>query len=170
MRLLPATIAASAALLAAPAAAGAITVLRLDGIGPLKLGMTRTDAVATGWLANRATGCELGGPPLPITYRFTGPMAPSGISGSAEFRGGHLRGLSFTRGVRTTAGVTVGRTRLVRMYDRYRELGFTATAKYISTFQGTFLTVKRHGHTVIGAFGRLRTVSIIAIPDVPVCE
>jgi hypothetical protein len=164
------TLVVGAAMLAAPAAAGATTMLRLDGIGPLKLGMTRTDAVATGWLGHRGRGCELGGPPVPITYRFTGPNAPSGIDGTAEFRGGHLRGLSFSHGVRTTAGVTVGRTRLVRMYDRYRALGFTATARYISTLQGTFVTVKRSGHAVIGGFGRLRTVSIIGIPDVPVCE
>jgi hypothetical protein len=169
MRLLCAT-AACVALAAAPGAADATTVLRLDGIGPLKLGMTRADAVATGWLGNRGKGCELGGPPVPITYRFSGPQAAAGISGTAEFRGGHLRGLSFTRGVRTTAGVTVGKTRLVRMYDRYRALGFTATARYIDTFQGTFITVKRRGHRVLGGFGEGPTVSILGLPDVPVCE
>ncbi len=168
--MLRAALAVSAALLVAPAAAGATTVLRLDGIGPLKLGMTRADAVASGWLGNRGKGCELGGPPVPITYRFSGPQAPDGISGTAEFRGGHLRGLSFSRGVRTTAGVTVGKTRLVRMWERYRALGFTATGQYIDTFQGTFITVKRRGHRVLGGFGEGPTVSIIGIPDVPVCE
>jgi hypothetical protein len=107
---------------------------------------------------------------VPITYRVSGPQAAAGISGTAEFRGGHLRGLSFTRGVRTTAGVTVGKTRLVRMYDRYRALGFTATARYIDTFQGTFITVKRRGHRVLGGFGEGPTVSILGLPDVPVCE
>jgi hypothetical protein len=168
--MLRAAVAVSAALLASPAAAGATTVLRLDGIGPLKLGMTRTAAVATGWLGNRGKGCELGGPPVPITYRFSGPQAPDGISGTAEFRGGHLRGLSFSRGVRTTAGVTVAKTRLVRMWQRYRALGFTASGRYDNTFQGTFVTVKRHGHTVLGGFGEGPTVTVLGLPDVPVCE
>jgi hypothetical protein len=169
MRLLCATVACAGPAVA-PSAASATTVLRLDGIGPLKLGMSRADAVATGWLANRSTGCPLGGPPLPITYRFTGARAPSGIRGSAEFARGHLSGLSFTRGVRTSAGVTVGKTRLVRMWERYRALGFTASGRYDSTFQGTFVTVKRRGHTVLGGFGEGPTVSIIAIPNVPTCE
>jgi hypothetical protein len=159
-----------AALFAAPTAAGATTVLRLHGIGPLTLGMTRTDAVKTGWLANRGKGCPLGGTPVPITYRFTGSQAPSGIAGTAEFRGGRLRGLSFTHGVRAAAGVTVGKTRIVRMWERYRALGFSATGRYDNTFQGTFVTVKRHGRTVIGGFARGNTVSIIGIPDAPVCE
>jgi hypothetical protein len=168
--MLRAALAVSAALLAAPATAGATTVLRLDGIGPLKLGMTRTDAVATGWLATRGKGCPLGGPPVPITYRFSGPKAPSGISGTAEFANGHLSGLSFTRGVLTTAGITVGKTRLVRMWQRYRALGFTAFGRYDNTFQGTFVTVKRHGHTVLGGFGEGPTVTVLGLPDVPVCE
>jgi hypothetical protein len=168
--MLRAALAVSAALLAAPAAAGATTVLRLDGIGPLKLGMTRADAVATGWLGNRGKGCPLGGPPVPITYRFSGPKAPSGIRGTAEFASGHLSGLSFTRGVRTTAGVTVGKTRIVRMWQRYRALGFTASGRYDNTFQGTFVTVKRHGHTVLGGFGEGPTVTVLGLPDVPVCE
>jgi hypothetical protein len=101
-----------AALWAPATAAGgpATTVLRLDGIGPLRLGMTRTAALATGWLAGRSPGCPLGGAP-PITYRFTGANAPKGIKGSAEFADGRLTTLSFTRGVRTSTGVTVGRTR-----------------------------------------------------------
>jgi hypothetical protein len=168
--MLRAAIAVSAALLASPAAAGATTVLRLDGIGPLKLGMTRADAVATGWLGNRGKGCELSGPPVPITYRLSGPKAPSGIRGTAEFANGHLSDLSFTRGVRTSAGITVGKTRLVRMWQRYRALGFTASGRYDNTFQGTFVTVKRHGHTVLGGFGEGPTVTILGLPDVPVCE
>ena len=48
------------------------TTLRLDGVGPLKLGMRVTAARQTGWLAGRRTGCPLGGPPLPVTYRLSG--------------------------------------------------------------------------------------------------
>ena len=109
-------------------ASAATTVLRLDGVGPLKLGMKRSEALRTGWLSARGTGCELGGPPLPITYRLGGSSAPSGLRGVAEFRRHRLRNLSFTRGVRTARGVRVGRTTYRRMVKRYRGDGFSASA------------------------------------------
>jgi hypothetical protein len=155
---------------AAPATATASTVLRLDGIGPLHLGMSRTAAVQTGWLAGRSTGCELGGPPLPVTYRFTGPKAPRDVVGTAEFHANRLRVLSFTRGVRTSTGVTVRRTTTSRMVARYRQAGFTASARFVDTFQGTFVTVKRQGQDVVGGFAEHRVLTTIAIPAVPVCE
>jgi hypothetical protein len=160
-----------AALWAPATAAGgpATTVLRLDGIGPLHLGMTRTAALASGWLADRGSGCPLGGTP-PITYRFTGAKAPKAAKGSAEFADGRLTALSFTRGVRTSTGVTVGRTTTARMVARYRAAGFTASASFVSTFQGTFVRVKRHGRDVVGGFGQGSVVTIVAIPAVPVCE
>src|SRR3954468_1395801 len=108
--------AVAGAALGVPAiAAGGVstTVVRLDGIGPLHLGMARSAALATGWLAERRPGCPLGGTP-PITYRLTGPKAPGAIRGSAEFENHRLRTLSFTRGVRTSTGVTVGRTTTAR--------------------------------------------------------
>lgn len=154
----------------ATAAGGAsTTVVRLDGIGPLHLGMTRSAALATGWLADRRPGCPLGGTP-PITYRLTGPKAPGAIRGSAEFENHRLTTLSFTRGVRTSTGVTVGRTTTARMVARYRAAGFTASARFESTFQGTFVRVTRHGRDVVGGFGEGSVVTIIAIPAVSVCE
>jgi hypothetical protein len=152
------------------AIASSTTVLRLDGVGPLHLGMTRSQALATGWLAGRGTGCELAGPPLPITYRFTGARAPRGIVGVAEFHAHRLSVLSFTRGVRTSTGVTVGRTTTSRMVARYRQAGFTASAQFVDTFQGTFVTVKRRGRQVVGAFAEHRVVTSVAVPAVPVCE
>jgi hypothetical protein len=154
---------------ATAAGAPATTVLRLDGIGPLHLGMSRTAALGTGWLAGRGSGCPLGGTP-PITYRFTGPKAPKAIRGSAEFENGRLTTLSFTRGVRTSTGVSVGRTTTARMVARYRAAGFTASARFDGTFQGTFVRVRRHGRDVVGGFGEGRVVSIVAIPAVAVCE
>ena len=134
---------AGAVLWAPATAAGgpATTVLRLDGIGPLHLGMTRTAA-----------------------------LEPKAIMGSAEFADGRLTTLSFTRGVRTSTGVTVGRTTTARMVARYRAAGFTASARFVSTFQGTFVRVRRHGRDVVGGFGEGSVVTIVAIPAVPVCE
>jgi len=156
--------------LPAQAPAAATTVLRLDGIGPLRLGMSRAAALETGWLANRATGCELGGPPLPVTYRFTGAKAPAGIAGTAEFHGNRLRVLSFTRGVRTSFGVTVRQTRTARMVARYRQAGFKASARFIDTFQGTFVTITRNGDQVLGGFGEHGIITMLAVPAIPVCE
>jgi hypothetical protein len=160
-----------AALWAPATAAGgpATTVLRLDGIGPLHLGMSRTAGLATGWLADRRSGCPLGGTP-PITYRLTGAKAPRAIKGSVEFVGNRLDTMSFTAGVRTSTGVTVGRTTTARMVARYRAAGFTASARFDRTFQGTFVRVRRHGRDVVGGFGASRVVTVVAIPTVPVCE
>src|SRR3954453_13732882 len=105
-----------------------------------------------------------------LLYRFSGAKAPEATNGSAEFADGRLTALSFTRGVRTSTGVTVGRTTTARMVARSRAAGFTASASFVSTFQGTFVRVKRHGHDVVGGFGEGSVVTIVAIPTVPVCE
>jgi hypothetical protein len=41
-------------------ASAATTVLRLDGVGPLKLGMKRSEALATGWLSAARHGLRVG--------------------------------------------------------------------------------------------------------------
>lgn len=168
-------IVAAALLACAAAPAQAATTLRLDGIGPLRLGMTRAAALDTGWLARRGRGCELGGPPIPITYRFTGPRAPAGVVGVAEFDGGRLRNLSFTRGVRTATGVVVGRTTATGMVNRYKDAGFAARAQFVDTFAGTFVTVKQRGRQAIGGFARgrpsaRRPLDTLGVPYVPTCE
>lgn len=169
--LLPAS---APALSVAPSAAP--TLLRLDGIGPLRLGMTQSAALRTGWLANRGTGCELGGRPFPVTYQLSGSRAPDGVVGSAEFQRGRLRNLSFTRGVRTAAGVVVGRTTARGTVNRYRASGFRASAQFFDTFQGTFVAVQRgSGSQLLGAFARGRTsarrpIAVLGIPYVPTCE
>jgi hypothetical protein len=156
-------------------AAATPTLLRLDGIGPLRLGMSRSAALRTRWLANQAPGCKLGGPPFPITYRLSGPAAPDGVVGSAEFQSNRLRNLSFTRGVRTATGVVAGRTTARGMVNRYLDAGFAARAQFVDVFQGTFVLVRRGGRQVAGGFARGRTtarrpVSTLAIPYVPTCE
>jgi hypothetical protein len=160
-----------AALLAAPAHGA--TLLRLDGIGPLKLDMSRMAALDTGWLGDRGTGCKLGGKPYPVGYKFTGPKAPAGIDGMAEFNGGRLTSLTFTGGVRTATGVVPGQTTVTSMVTRYRKAGFKVSARYDSTFVGTFVTVKRKsgGDSVLTGFAdRKKPVSIVGIPFVPLCE
>lgn len=166
---------ASGATTATTVAAQSIPTIRLDGIGPLRLGMTRAAGLRTGWLANRGRGCELGGPPIPITYRLSGPRAPAGVRAIAEFDSGRLENIAFTRGVRTATGVVVGSTTARGMVNRYRAAGFAARAQFVDIFQGTFVTVRRRGRQVIAGFARGRTsarrpISTLGIPFVPTCE
>jgi hypothetical protein len=163
------TLVAVAVCAAATASAGATTLLRLDGIGPLKLGMTRSAATHTGWLSDEGKGCPLGGPPIPVTYQFTGSLAPRGIEGSAQFDHGKLTNLSFSKGVRTANGVQVG-SLLTRMASAYRSDGFKVRSHYLDTFGGTFVDVSKGRRQVIGAFGTHRRVEAIALRAVPVCE
>jgi hypothetical protein len=156
-------------LLAAPASGA--TLLRLDGIGPLKLGMSRTAGLDTGWLSNRMTGCELGGKPYPIGYKLAGTQAPAGLDGIAEFNRGKLTSLVFDAGVRTATGVVPGKTTVAGMVKRYRDAGFKASARYDDVFAATFVTVKRKGgKQVIFGYASGKVVDTIGIPFIPFCE
>ncbi len=149
---------------------GSSPVLRLDGIGPLRLGMSRAEAVATGWLSDPGPGCELGGPPLPVVYRLKGPKAPAGIVGTAEFDRGTLRVFAFSAGVRTSFGVAVPGGTVGDLLKRARAAGLSATSAYDETFAGRFVTVNRGGKQVLGAFADQSGIATIAVPYVPVCE
>ena len=169
-RLLPAAVIAAALLAPSGAQAASPQTLRLDGVGPLALGMSRADAVATGWLSDRGRGCPLGGRPYPVTYRLRGAEAPRGLAGGVEFQDGRLAVMSFRRGVRTEAGITVAKTRLSRFVSAYDALGFDASSAFSATFDGTFAMAEDDGVPVLGAFGRSKVVQELAIPYVPVCE
>ncbi len=149
---------------------GSSPVLRLDGIGPLRLGMGRAEAVATGWLSDPGPGCELGGPPLPVVYRLKGPKAPAGIVGTAQFERGTLRVFAFSAGVRTSFGVAIPGGTVNDLLKRARAAGLSATSVYDETFAGRFVTVNRAGKQVLGAFAEKSAISTIAVPYVPVCE
>jgi len=156
-------------LLAFPATAGASTLLRLNGIGPLKLGMKQSAAVSTGWLGHRAKGCELASP-RPVTFTFTGPNAPANVRGLVQFQNRKLTSISTRHGVHTATGVTVGTTTSSQMVTDYTNAGFTASAAFNPTFGGTFTTVKRNGKAVIQGFGTHQKVTLLAIPAVQVCD
>ncbi|MCW2783457.1 MAG: hypothetical protein JWR35_3908 [Marmoricola sp.] len=146
------------------------TLVRLNGVGPLKLGMSRMAALDTGWLSNKKPGCELAGPPRPVDYDLAGSQAPDGLEGGIEFTGGKATNMAFTAGVRTSAGVVPGKTTWAGMVRRYRDAGAHASARYIDTFGGTFVTVKLDGTQVMGGFADKKIVTVIGIPFVPVCE
>jgi hypothetical protein len=145
-------------------------VLRLDEIGPLRLGMSRAEAVATGWLSDPGPGCELAGPPLPVVYKLKGPKAPPGIAGTVEFDRGTLRVMAFSAGVRTTFGVAIPGGTVNDLVKRARAAGLSATSTYDQTFAGRFVTVNQKGKQVLGAFATQSAIETIAVPYVPVCE
>ncbi|MEA5442818.1 hypothetical protein [Cyanobium gracile] len=149
---------------------GPSPVLRLDGIGPLRLGMGRAEAVATGWLSDPGTGCELDGPPLPVVYKLKGPKAPAGIVGTVEFDRGLLRVLAFSAGVKTAFGIAIPGATASDLVKRARAAGFSATSAYDETFAGRFVTVNRAGKQVLGAFAEQSAITTIAVPYVPVCD
>jgi hypothetical protein len=153
-------------------AAAATTVLRLNGIGPLKLGMSQRAALSTGWLAHRSRGCPLGGPvALPVVYQFRGPRAPTGLTGSAQFDQGKLSIVTVGRGARTQQGVTIGSS-AARAVKRYRAAGFSAKTQFSPDVAATFLTVTRHSKTVpvlMGIVTRGRVTSL-SVPFVAACD
>jgi hypothetical protein len=157
---------------AGPAGAAATpTTLTATGVGPLKLGMSRSAAVKTGWLSNRGTGCTLGSKPYPITYALKGSKAPSGLRGSVEFVGGKLNVMSFTKGVRTTTGVAIGSS-TASMVSKSKAAGFKATLDPSETFGGTFVRVTKGGDDVLTGFaeGKGGRIGTLGIPSIPTCD
>lgn len=158
----------AALLLAAPAQA--VTTLRLDGIGPLELGMGQSAALNTGWLSDRQTGCRLGGKPYPVGFALDGKKAPKGIRARVEFNGGRLTTVTATGGVKTATGVVPGQTTWAGMASRYRNAGYKVSARYDDVFQGTFVHVRRKGEAVMTGFAETKVLSMIGIPYIPLCE
>ena len=161
------------ALAAVASPAHGATLVRLDGIGPVKLGMSRMAALDTNWLGARSTGCTLGGKPYPVDYSLTGAKAPSGIKGTAEFQHGKLMNMAFSGGVRTATGVVPGTTSWPTMVTKYRDAGYRVSARYDSTFVGTFVTVKRKkgkASVMVGFAEKGKAIGTIGIPYVPLCE
>lgn len=167
-RIVIAVVATGALLTATAAASAAAPLLRLDGVGPVKLGMTRAAAVSTGWLAHRALGCELASP-RPVVFQFDGPTAPAGLKGSASFVGGTLTNISFRKGVRTRLGIRPGVSTTGAMVRAYRRGGFWVTNVFDATFQARFVTATRGGRS-IAAVGSTSVIDAISIPRVEVCE
>jgi hypothetical protein len=157
------------AVLATPAQGA--TLLRLNGIGPLKLGMSTMASLDTGWLSDRQTGCKLGGPPYPVTYRLDGSAAPAAIVGSVELNRGKLTNVIADSGVRTATGVVPGKTTWASMVTRYRNAGYKVSARYDDVFQVTFVHVKtKGGKAVMTGIAQKKIVDTIGVPFIPLCE
>jgi hypothetical protein len=145
-------------------------LLRQDGVGPLRLGMTRAAALATEWLAHRGKGCPLGGPPVPITYTIDVRSAPRRIRGVVHFVRGKLVHMAFSAGVSTAVGVIVGESTVAEMVSRYRKAGFQVTRRFEPPFQATFVTVTHNGEAVVGGFASKNVIELLSIPRTQGCD
>jgi hypothetical protein len=153
-----------------PAAA---PVLRLDGIGPLKLGMSGAAALKTGWLDTRkpTPGCQLAPPPHSKIYRLSGPRLPAGVKGSAEIGGGKLITLVLDAGVATDTGVKLGTSTVTEMTAAYRKAGFEVDAAPDEVFQTTFVNVVKDKRMVLaGSAPDSETIESLATPTFMLCE
>ncbi len=107
------------ALVAAPAAAAVVVGMTsctppppvtFAGFGPLTVGMTERQAVATGWLSARTQPwCNIGHNP-DVAYALTGHSAPPSINGRVIFHAGRLDTISISRGASTAQGIQPGYT------------------------------------------------------------
>ncbi len=152
----------------AASAAPAPTVIRLDGIGPLRIGMTQKQAVATGWLSTRMPGCSLESP-QPVMYRLNGRRAPKALTASATFQAGKLRSIRIDAGGRTKLGIAPGRTTVRAMVAVYRRAGFRVSNRWDEVFQVKFIDARRAGRSIAGlAAGTV--VESIWVPFVETCD
>lgn len=168
LRILIGAAATVVALTATAAGNAATPLMRLNGTGPVKLGMTRAAAVSTGWLAHKTLGCELASP-RPVVFQFNGPKAPAGLKGSASFVGGRLVNISFRSGVRTRLGIRPGVSTTGAMVRAYRQGGFRVTNVFDPVFQARFVTATRGGRS-IAAVASSAVIDTIAVPRIEVCE
>lgn len=149
------------------------TTIRLDGIGPLRLGMTRRAATATGWLRSSSETCNDRAGALPQVMRADGPRAAPAVNLSAYFRSGangKLTHLMFSGGARTELGIRPGVSTAAQMIARYRRAGFAVRSSYSRDYGGTFVEARRHGKLVMtglapGRVGARRALTIVAIPS-----
>lgn len=150
------------------------TTLRFDGIGAIRLGMTRNAAYKTGLIRSHADTCLDGKKPLPVSYGSDGPKAAPGSRFTSYFRGGRngrLMHIFVTAGVRTELGIRPGVSTASEMMRVYRRAGYTVRARTRPDFAGvTFVDVLRRGRVVMTAVtngtARAKTPLLgIAIPS-----
>lgn len=171
-----AAVAAGGLVAGAGSAGGAASpaTVRVDGVGPLKLGMTRAAAVRTGWLSDRTTGCELAGKPYPLVYRLDGKGAPAAVDGTATFANGRLTLFTFTAGVRLANGTTPGVTTLQQAKARFSAAPYSAQITTSQLDGSKMLRVRKSGRDAFEAFTKTPDgkgpISLLGVPYVPVCD
>ncbi|MDO8189474.1 hypothetical protein Q5424_26270 [Conexibacter sp. JD483] len=154
------------------------TLLRLDGIDKLRLGMTRNAGYATGQLRTTAETCLDGKRPLPITYGSDGPKAAPAARYTAYFRGGRngrLTHVTAFGGVVTELGIRPGVSTGQQLVARYKRAGYTVRSEWVANLNATVIHVLRGRRQVLDGLvsarlGRRRTpLTAVAIPRYFLC-
>jgi hypothetical protein len=155
-----------------------LTTIRFDGIGPLRIGMTRDEVRATGWFRSTSTSytCFTNPLPLPTFASPDGPRAAPGATLTAYFRGGDgtLTHIMFANGARTALGIRPGLSTGLQMVAAYRRAGFTVRTSFHSEYNGTFVDVVRRGRVVMTGLAPRRLgdripLMTVAIPTYFTC-
>ena len=162
-----ATTAMSASTTAAPSTtAAAASVIREDGIGKLRLGMTVAQAKATGEIGAVGPGCELGGP---------GELAADLLSGTAKgivtFSEDVIVGFMVRSGAKTAAGIGAGST-LAQIQQAYAK-GYEIKTddSYQEQFGFTLVSVYRGKHWFdFDVDAGSKKVGSVWVPNVRLCE
>lgn len=155
----------------APASpAAAVPLLRLDGIGPLMLGMSEADAEATGWLSNRsAPWCPFAGTEDP-TWDLAGPSAPAGVDGYLIFREGEIDQVVIRSGTTTDEGIGAGAS-FGDLSDTYGGLGYEVDSYARFESFDDFATVEQADEprlmTTLNSDG---SIEWIGVPYISVCD
>ncbi len=131
------------------------TTLRFDGIGAIRLGMTRNAAYKTGLIRSHSDTCLDGKKPLPVSYGSDGSRAAPGSRFTSYFKGGRngrLTHILAIAGVRTELGIRPGVSTASEMIKVYRRARYTVRTRTRPDFAGvTFVDVLTRGRVVMTA-------------------
>jgi hypothetical protein len=149
----------------APTSSEEEVVLRTDGLGPLRLGMTAADAEKTGLIGSVGPGCELGGTEA---AKLQAPLV-----GTVNFSEGKLESIDLRAGASTEEDVAPTATveEITEAYDG--ENGFTLKRIDETEEQyGFFMLEASKGgkkYSFIVEVDEVRASSV-AVPDPLFCE
>jgi hypothetical protein len=143
--------------------------IQLDpqGLGPLRLGMSQGDALATGLIGNLRPGCEIAG-----NGQEYGDLLPP-LEGLVVFWDGGLVLVSLGFGASTAQGATPG-TPLAVVSDAFARAGFSVRidTSYEKMFEIWLGTVENNGEQVFTLVidPESELVNSIDVPDTLFCE
>lgn len=143
--------------------------IQLDpqGLGPLRLGMSQSDALATGLIGNLRPGCEIAG----NGQEYGDLLSP--LEGLVVFWDGGLVLVSLGFGASTAQGATPG-TPLNVVSDAFTLAGFSVRidTSYEQMFEIWLGTVENNGEQVFSLVidPESELVNSIDVPDTLFCE
>ena len=146
-----------------------------DGLGPLRLGMSRSDALDSGWLGEPQETCSdmIGGGAAPgeYAYMLDGPQAPEGLSGSVEISDDEITTIGVSKSVAMPNGVTFDSA-----WDATRAMETLQSAGYRVSVTSTFepedsaTATSPDGAEFGFYFSDARGSASVAIPTMSICD